>query len=64
MAYTSALLILGWSGCVYFVGGKDDALKYLIGVIRENKFFRYSGRIRVQLYYQMLYNVFTEEYSI
>jgi hypothetical protein len=38
----ASLLILGWltksvkgAGYVYFVGGKEDALKYLTGVNRE-----------------------------
>lgn len=71
MVFTASLLILGWStksakgaGCVYFMGGKEEALKYLIGVNREKKFFTYSGRIRVSLYYQLLYNKCTEEHSI
>ena len=44
-------------GCVYFVGGKEDALKYLIVVNRVKKFLKDIGRIRVPLYYQMLYNI-------
>jgi len=68
---TASLLILGRStkpvkgaGCVYFVGGEEDALKYLIGIIRAKKFFKYSGRTMVPLYYQMLYNICNVELSI
>jgi hypothetical protein len=64
VVYTASLLILGWStksvkgaGCVYFVGGKEGAVKYLIGVNHEKKCFKYRRRIRVLIYYQMLYNI-------
>jgi hypothetical protein len=52
------------AGCVYFVGGKEDALKYLIGVNCGKKFFKYSGRIRALLYYRVLHNMCPEEHSI
>jgi hypothetical protein len=71
LLYTAPMLILGRStkpvkvdGCVYFVEGKEGVLKYLIGVIRAKKFFKYSERIRVPLCYQMLYDVCTENLSI